>query len=403
MQFNLKAPIDWIKAWFPKARATFEEHAFELESNLSDSQFAPLPESMQARLSKGIDALVSAPKHREAVRSELAGAIAQWTKNPTAPNHLVVLASPVEPIAQIITETLATYELPDEWQVQSLPWRTRPQDPATIWAQLISEIGGLPMQYEAHPILTTIPDLSWCFLRCADGLDAIDALLDWIGKDSSRFWLIGCNDWAWLYLERVCQLSAYLESTLSLPTLSGKELKTWLHPLSETINVELKFEFKLDKPEQSTQQPNDNQDNWSSSAEQRYFEHLADLSTGLSAVAAQLWMRSFHAKAPADPPDSSAPAHEQITLKPAMLPDLPSFVKDDRYLLYSLCLHGKITLSALALSLGESPRTIQASVRLLQRAGIVESGEELLWVNPVHYPRLRRDLGNNQFLVGEVD
>jgi hypothetical protein len=42
---------------------------------------------------------------------------------------------------------------------------------------------------------------------------------------------------------------------------------------------------------------------------------------------------------------------------------------------------------------------VQAQVQVLQRAGLIQNSHGWLSIAPIHYPRLERDLKDNQFLV----
>ncbi|MEM6435444.1 MAG: hypothetical protein AAF773_16565 [Cyanobacteria bacterium P01_D01_bin.115] len=58
--------------------------------------------------------------------------------------------------------------------------------------------------------------------------------------------------------------------------------------------------------------------------------------------------------------------------------------------------------SDLALSLGENERTIHSRVQVLQRAGVIVQQGRWLSVHPAHCPKLRSELGNNNFLIGKA-
>ncbi|MBE9042350.1 hypothetical protein IQ235_16375 [Oscillatoriales cyanobacterium LEGE 11467] len=55
----------------------------------------------------------------------------------------------------------------------------------------------------------------------------------------------------------------------------------------------------------------------------------------------------------------------------------------------------------MALSLGEPEPPIRAQVRVLVRSGTLWNHQGEIQVNPAYYLRLRTDLENNKFLVGE--
>jgi hypothetical protein len=218
-------------------------------------------------------------------------------------------------------------------------------------------------------------------------LEAIEHLQEHVFRDPSQFWLIGCNNWAWQYLNYVCNVGAYLGEAVSLPTLSKTELREWLAPVLGVVDLDVGQNEGDEKAAKSQEQ---------------YFDNLADLSRGLSHVAAQLWLRSLRCESPeSDEFQGEEEIVARVRQDKAELPDLPELLPEDLYLLYSLLLHGGMSLSHLALSLGESETTVQSRVQFLWHADIVERQRDWLWVNPAHYPRIRATLDSNNFLVGE--
>ena len=126
------------------------------------------------------------------------------------------------------------------------------------------------------------------------------------------------------------------------------------------------------------------------------FDNLAGISQGLPRVAASLWLKSLLYE-----PSEEGNASAKIEQKKAKLPDLPNLLPEDRYILYSLLLHGYLSLSHLAVSLGESETTVQARVQFLLQTDVIERRHHFLNVVPAHYPKLRATLDYNNFLVGD--
>jgi hypothetical protein len=257
--------------------------------------------------------------------------------------------------------------------------------------------------------LRVIPDLSWCFLRCLYGLDGVEWLQETLFQDQSQFWLIGCNDWAWQYLNCVYQWEAYFEALLELPALKPLEIKQWLQPVMEQLA------FNFEDQTDSSHSEDSEDEAWDSKAERKYFERLAKVSLGTRPTVAQLWLNSLRQQAPEEQQEtpeahiSAESASQSIILARVDLPKLPQLTKADRYLLFSLGLHGSMTLNQLALSLGDritlvaaGEGQVQAQVQVLQRAGLIQNQQGWLSIAPIHYPRLEGNLEDNQFLVGEL-
>ncbi|MEL7333849.1 MAG: hypothetical protein AAFN12_16505 [Cyanobacteria bacterium J06560_2] len=165
------------------------------------------------------------------------------------------------------------------------------------------------------------------------------------------------------------------------------------------------------------------------SAQRDYFNRLADISDGVSVVALQLFIQSLRcrkkgteemeealsAKLKGDgdseeasegtAKESSKDASEdkseqpQLTATIPKLPTLPELSQSDLYLIYSLMLHGDLSIKALAESLGDAPQVVNNQVQMLRSADIIEQKNGIIKANPVHYPKLRRELSNNNFII----
>ncbi|MEN8447813.1 MAG: ArsR family transcriptional regulator, partial [Cyanobacteria bacterium J06555_13] len=81
------------------------------------------------------------------------------------------------------------------------------------------------------------------------------------------------------------------------------------------------------------------------------------------------------------------------------LSPLPDLSQSDLYLLYSLMLHGDLTIKSLANSLGDAPQVVTNQVQMLRSADVIEQKDSVIKTNPVHYPNLRRELAKNNFII----
>ena len=397
-----------LKNWFPQAQAQFKAQAAEWEAQVKQKNLNLLPHSQIIALSKKINNLSTPSCYLNTIKSKLSEAIALWQEEENTANSLVILGSPIEPFAQIFNEVLADWEQKDHLQIKSLSWSNRPPEHSTIKSQLNQEIGFVQEENpdNAHQIVVIIPDLTWCFLRCVDGLETIEYLQELFFQDRSQFWLIGCNTWAWEYLDIVTNFSHYFPQTLCLLELQDIDLKQWLTPVQQSI--EFDFNYNQSQQNDHPELDEEKEDNWESPSQKDYFKHLANISLGLSHVASSLWLLSLGLKEEEDESndeddhndeDQEEETSDTIFLQKVALPDLPSLTKDDRYLLFSLCLHGQMTLSELAISLGEEQIKVQNQVQTLCNSGVVEHNINQLKINPAYYLQIKRDLTGNNFLI----
>jgi len=383
------------EAWFSQAQTTDESEKLHR-----------IPAEVETQLADALATLAPPQRHVDWVRDRIATHIKAWRANPQhASNSVVIIGSPIERIDDILDRSLQS-ELPAELE-RILPlWPLRSDrvghsrqdfDTKLVFARPIDEAEADP-DADRKIELMVVPALDRHFLRCIQGWDSIESWQAQISRDRDRFWVLGCNHWVWVFLDRVCQISAYLEQIEFLPTLESEDLQTWLAPLIEKI----------------TRHPDDPNSADASDAPERnddaYWQALASLSGGVGSTAAALWLRSLHLRAENLPEDPSTIAAASLTdlaklapqlIKPT-LPGLPDFEAFDWYLLHSLLLHGGMTHRHLAASLGETDRQIRAHVQALQNQGILQTDGNRLRVNPAHYPKLCSELANNNFLIGKV-
>ena len=100
----------------------------------------------------------------------------------------------------------------------------------------------------------------------------------------------------------------------------------------------------------------------------------------------------------AEKPETKPDSKSLIAQTPK-LPKLPTLESVDRYLLYSLLLHGDLTLSTLAASLGDEEAEVQARVQVLRQQGVIEQRNRVLKINPIYYLQLKRELAANNFII----
>ncbi len=349
-----------------------------------------LPRSTTNKLIKRIETLPTHPTHQSVVQIALEEALSTWREDETA-NSLVILGKPIEGISQTLQETLIIYKSEVLEIINPLPQSIQLTESSAITAKLKQAFEPQAASEDEHRgkrQIVVIPDLSWYFLRCVQGWEGVTYLRDLVIRDHSRFWLIGCNQWTWQYLSYVCQIDAYFEQIQQLPSVSGEEIQAWLAPIIEEIAID----FSEDESSKNGQK----------NKSQSYFDRLGDLALGINAVAAQLWLYSL--KYLSSDPEANSIKEEilgKIQHTTPTLPDLPKLTADDRYLLFSLLLHGQITLPCLALTLGETESIVQSQVQMLLRSGVIWRQRELLMVNPAHYPRLRWELVHNNFFIEE--
>lgn len=354
--------LEQFKAWLSASQEIAESVQPSAEV-LSSQQAGPLRSELAAQAIPEL--------HCHGIREKVEGAITQWLAEADAPNHLVILTNPIEPTEKYLPQALSDWQLP---QALSPIWLAKEPLVASFEriTRFIAQLQQLPNSQALQ--LCVIPNLATCFLRCIGGLDAIDTLRASVFADRKRFWLFGCPEWTWLYLDRTHHLKAEFEQVMHLPALGGSDLKTWLAPVREGLSIQRRDGYQ---------------------DAETYFETLAALSLGLSRVAGRLWLRSLTYQCDAQQPE----AIPKLIRQRPQLPEIPNLTMEERYFLYSLLLHQQLSLGDLATSLGIPEGFLLPQLQKLQHSGLVEQRAGLLSVSPAYYPRLHSDLKQNNFLV----
>lgn len=394
------------------------------EKASSPDDLINLPDALQAELAQAVQSLASPEIYQTAIQTAISTGLQSWQQHLEAANSLIILGNPVEPIAKILRDSLQTWDdAPDLKVVTPFPDLRRPHDPLVIAQQIqqalqpYAQIQVNDLQnaddaidaecLEQRTTVIVIPDLEQCFLRCIGGWDGIEFLRDITIHNSHCFWVIGCNQWAWDFLDFACQISAYFSEIFPLPELDGAAVQNWLAPIATLVkesNAEIrhlqskssqvKSMNNADLPQKDNNTPTEEEHR------QGYWNALVLQSFGVGEIAANLWLRSLRIKQdmPADDPHDQKP----LTLieTPPLLPSLPSLTDSDRYLLHSTLIHRQITRAHLALSLGESESQIQARIQWLLREGVLKRSNGVLSVCPVYYKTIQSELSNNNFFVG---
>ncbi len=288
---------------------------------------------------------------------------------------LIVLSRPVEPIAPLIEAVLSGWNDPAMAGHALLPCRKRPVDPEAVPLMLKAVLEGSlpPGRCDDEKALLSLPNLEQCFLRSIDGWGGIDRLRQVALERRDRFWLLGCNSWAWKFLDHVSQISSYFPEARILPAVEGAALRDWLAPVATDL-----------APAGSAGQE----------ADAELWCQLAELGAGCSRIAAELWVRGLRLD-----PDGGSQTLRQV--RPS-LPDLPSLIDDDRYLLHSLLIHGTMRRNHLAFGLGLPSHRLQPRIQWLLGEGLITESAGELSVRPSHYPCLVKELASNNFFTGDL-
>ena len=365
------------------------------ETQEPEQSLIELPEELRDKLVNAVEALPNNPADTEAISSNLDEAYELWCKDPkNASNSIVILSSPITAVPKILSETLEAWAKQKQISLKLLPLTARPPEIATIKGELERHLAPKSQEDNAdnspeQSEVILIPNLSWCFLRSLEGLEGIEYLQSLLcDSRKNRFWIIGGGQVGWEYLNSVCALEAYCGKIFTLPKISAENVQKWFAPIVD------KLEITFDNPRLDKRILEGDKDNHTV-----YFELLTDIAQGVSTVMVQVFLKSICYRKTETKEESPHKKHKTLVAKTPKLTNLPKLESSDRYLLYSLLLHGDLTIPALAESLGDDKAEIQARVQMLRRKGVVEQQERVLKINPIYYPQLKQELASNNFII----
>lgn len=384
-----------FKSWLANSRSfLFSRYTKDAqETQEPEKSLIELPQEVRTKLVDTIENLPDNPAEQKAIANVLDKAYTRWQDNPEGGyNSVVILSSPVTSVCRILSDTLQEWTEEKQVKLQILPLTARPDEIESIKLKLEHYLAPRNTKHDPaqkEPEVIVIPNLSWCFLRSLEGLAGIEYLQSLLSNDAeNRFWIIGAGQVGWQYLNNVCSLEAYCEEVFTVPEIAAEDLQEWFTPVLKNLQIIFE-EARIDK--QLLDGEKDNKTN--------YFERLATVSRGISTIAVQFFLKSIHSQEEDDDDDEEETQQEVLIAQTPKVPDLPDLESADRYLLYSLLLHGDLTISGLAESLGDLAAEVHARVQILRRQGIVKQKDRIIKINPIYYPKLKQELARNNFII----
>lgn len=343
--------------------------------------FRPCPEAT-------LDRLVPRPDWTEALPS-LREALAPDATSPDVPTVIVGA-----PHSGTIATLLALARARD-WHVV---------EPPTIEEILSRETDRLAeMERTSSPWV--LPRLEKCYLRHTQGLSFVRDLLDAYNDGVLGRGLVGCNTWAWAYLQHVWP--GRIDRVLTLQAFDAARLARWFRQLageeSDFAREFLQFDEATDDSPSADPTPD-------SARVESFLNHLASYSRGIPGVARSLWRRSLVAD-PAtesstsdddggrDGPACVAGAYDWSQFEP---PSMPSDTGGDaRFVLHAILLHGGLTADTLVRLLPLTRHAIRQALHELGDAELVARDENVWQVTPQGYPAVRRSLREHGYIGGD--
>lgn len=269
----------------------------------------------------------------------------------------------------------------------------------------------LPLESGARFVILA---LERCYLRHYNGLDLVRRL-------TQRIWekglpcVLGCQSWAWAYLDFSCRVGMLDPVPLTLAPLDAEKISRWIaatrppqeaHIFRRTdtgIEVYPIHAREEAKDQKSTDQ-NSNKKEYSS----EFLVHIAAHAQGNPGIIWALWRKSLaitdrhevnekaRTAAQADR-DATAWVKKWETME---LPAVPATLSDSgAFALHAILLHGGLRFDEIEYLVPGVSLQLAQDLRALQQAQIVEICEERFYVTPLGYPTARAYLGEESFMV----
>lgn len=273
---------------------------------------------------------------------------------------------------------------------------------ASLPASALSET-----ENETNTEILIVPHLEKWYLRHEDGLAPVRPLVDHVITRRTRV-LIGCDSWAWAFLQHAIGIEDILGPPLTLAPLDAARIDAWFRhtlPLKQIEFRRTSNEEPLFPELQETGKRNEHERSTLPNGRSDILNSLAVNARGNPGVARANWnacLRTLNPDSDASPTFAREPGSLLWVVSPDKLTP-PQFPLDSdrmhRFVLHAVLLHGGLSFASLAAILPFSRDEIHRRVSELCRARILDEQNDVLRVHLVAYPMVRRDLQSEGFLT----
>lgn len=276
--------------------------------------------------------------------------------------------------------------------------------------------------------LVVFPRLERCYLRCANGLDLIRRIAEWLAASRQR--VVVCSDsWAWTYLSRAISLDSALPSAQTFGPMDDGGLEVWLRSTMHGSD-----EGELDcrewprgryvvcataeAHEKRSQQPKKGARGVETdSGESDFLRNLASHARGQAGIAREIWRNNLRLAEEIKEEEAENGDGKKKVEEPGWSPDtlwVPAWSKvehpslppgagnPERFVLHALLLHGGLASETIP---QVAPVSSSEAVRVLHRlkaSGIASQSKDGWSVTLTGYPTARSELSSQGFLTDRI-
>jgi hypothetical protein len=277
-----------------------------------------------------------------------------------------------------------------------------PPDPGQV---LQSDVRWV-QQWQQHDRLWVMPRLERCYLRHADGLGLVRDFLERAASGSLGRGIIGCDSWAWAYLQRVWPLAQ--PDVLTLQAFDGEKMTRLFACLAE-MNASEQVQFCNAKTGNPVL-PGCEDIVQGTYTVSRELKQLAAHCRGNPGTAWSYWRHRLRSEPDADgslsvsEDSNEKKGSESVVWLAAELvePAMPMEADDDMaFVLHGLLLHNGLSAETLAEILPLSRSRIMSLLLRLLSCGLVNRDETSWQVSALGYATVREFLRARDYLTDQ--
>ena len=274
-------------------------------------------------------------------------------------------------------------------------------EPPTAQEILAADVQWLTRCCDSGPGLWALPALERCYLRNANGLALVRGFLDLAFSGALGPGVIGCDSWAWAYLQRICAWPA--TPVLTLQAFDGAALTTLLLQPQAQPTQAVRF-LSAHSGTSLLPEPEDGEEDAAAPVSPE-LRQLAARCRGNLGVAWHFWrerLRTATEPQKAQTGDDAPPPTDAVWVAPELEPRAPASDAGDEtaLVLHALLLHNGLEAPLLATLLPIAAAHLNLQLLHLHALGLVERQDADRWqVTPLAYPGVRAFLRARGYLT----
>lgn len=286
----------------------------------------------------------------------------------------------------------------------------------------------LPLESGARFVLVA---LERCYLRHYNGLDLVRKLVHRLWQ-ANQPCILGCDSWAWAYLDYACNISMLDRSPLTLAPLDAPAISRWIaathatSPQADYLSTSLfrrmdsgveVYPIHTDAPRaESAINTAANNSSGDATTDQDYkrtsefLVHIAAHARGIPGVVWALWHKSLTLIEQSEIKDEArrTAARDPHTIwvrkwENIELPAIPSHLSDlGAFALHAILLHGGLRFEEIDYLIPGNTLQVAHDLRALESAQIVAQQEGRFYITPQGYPTVRAFLSEEAFMIDRL-